>query len=1136
MAAMVGMGAYAQSWTSDAVGEGYYVLYNVGKNMFFTRGNGWSTQASVNATNPMTVQLSKEDDDYFIRTGVDQSAYGLEHLKGTVYTDQSRDKRSSWTFTQVGTDNGPVYNIISAGANHNGGAGTYLTASSDNTIVGEGADGSSDYAKWKLMKIQTGAFRDALVTEMAGATELSPVDVTLLIADANFGAGKHIASELWTTEASNLDLNGGDMTNPVAESWKSAFDVRQTITVPNGYYRLRVQGFIRETGDGYTETGTDYPVVFINNEATGKPFIKMVTETASLGTVSSYFANGDGTEYYWTDWTESVKITSKSITIGVKGTRNNSWCAWDNFQLQYLGPLDLSEYVAGLADAVSAAAATEGTIPTACYDAIDAVVTEYNKVYDNEEDYTDAIIAINSAVSTYASSDIVAAYTRYTSIRSAVRALNSGIDVSAADDLANDGTDADLDDAVTSVRAALVTYLAGAGITDDQIDLTSALIDNASPGTAGKTDYWTNSNAPSLQANLYEFYNISNATSKQTIATELPIGYYKLTVIGYTRDESYDGYIFAGGNSQTLVGAPRASVNNRTQGDTWIADGNGVNEMTFRLESATSNLEIGVNSGTVGDKWTCWRSFKLEYLGTAPLNIFKDMLQATIDASRTTVAALSVPTGVKNTFTAVADGYETAKAGYTTVAECVEASANVEAAVATAQAAVAPTAMNGNIKAKAVTTAALTELDDADEAVLQAVIDANDATLDACTDVAGIEAQNAALWAAIDAAIATIDLTGDETLDLTYLLTNPNLEGLPTWTGADGWYTDQSEGNSQVMTNTKVTSSDETKTAFYEYWTWTAQANNKFALYQKVNLPEGTYSINCYAFARQQDDPANTGDKRGVKFYANDTEGSAVYSDRLSEASIDFVNESTQEVKIGLKTTSPNSYNWMGIGYVTLTKVAPVTVTIDEDVDYTPESKAGLVTLNRTFNADKWNTFVVPFAISNSELTAAFGAGVKVAEFSDGGASDAEVEVVFTEMTTPAITANKPVLLKTSTASTSFEFANRTITTDSPVATGTYVDFVGTYAASITIAAGNYFISGNKLWKSAGTTTMKGTRAYIDAKVPVPVKLFIGDTETSIEEINGMEAENGVIYNLAGQRISKMQKGINIINGRKVLY
>ena len=65
-------------------------------------------------------------------------------------------------------------------------------------------------------------------------------------------------------------------------------------------------------------------------------------------------------------------------------------------------------------------------------------------------------------------------------------------------------------------------------------------------------------------------------------------------------------------------------------------------------------------------------------------------------------------------------------------------------------------------------------------------------------------------------------------------------------------------------------------------------------------------------------------------------------------------------------------------------------------------------------------------------------------------------------------------------------------------------------------------------------------RAYIHVPVSVDVKCFLLDLENdptgirSMEEERGM-MEDGVIYNLAGQRLQKMQKGINIVNGKKVL-
>ena len=53
------------------------------------------------------------------------------------------------------------------------------------------------------------------------------------------------------------------------------------------------------------------------------------------------------------------------------------------------------------------------------------------------------------------------------------------------------------------------------------------------------------------------------------------------------------------------------------------------------------------------------------------------------------------------------------------------------------------------------------------------------------------------------------------------------------------------------------------------------------------------------------------------------------------------------------------------------------------------------------------------------------------------------------------------------------------------------------------------------------------------------VKAFFGDeeSETAITNVNvNGNGNNAAIYNMAGQRISKLQKGVNIVNGRKVLY
>ena len=70
----------------------------------------------------------------------------------------------------------------------------------------------------------------------------------------------------------------------------------------------------------------------------------------------------------------------------------------------------------------------------------------------------------------------------------------------------------------------------------------------------------------------------------------------------------------------------------------------------------------------------------------------------------------------------------------------------------------------------------------------------------------------------------------------------------------------------------------------------------------------------------------------------------------------------------------------------------------------------------------------------------------------------------------------------------------------------------------------------------AGTTIAAG-KAYYQPTSNQGVKAFYfsADDATGIENLNNQNTLNTPIYNLAGQRVSKMQKGINIVNGKKIL-
>ena len=75
----------------------------------------------------------------------------------------------------------------------------------------------------------------------------------------------------------------------------------------------------------------------------------------------------------------------------------------------------------------------------------------------------------------------------------------------------------------------------------------------------------------------------------------------------------------------------------------------------------------------------------------------------------------------------------------------------------------------------------------------------------------------------------------------------------------------------------------------------------------------------------------------------------------------------------------------------------------------------------------------------------------------------------------------------------------------------------------------------------ATKVTIPARKVYLEiASGAAPVKGFFGfddddATGISLMEDGRSQTEDGAIYNLAGQRISKMQKGINIVNGKKIL-
>ncbi|MBQ7461938.1 MAG: DUF5013 domain-containing protein [Bacteroidaceae bacterium] len=190
------------------------------------------------------------------------------------------------------------------------------------------------------------------------------------------------------------------------------------------------------------------------------------------------------------------------------------------------------------------------------------------------------------------------------------------------------------------------------------------------------------------------------------------------------------------------------------------------------------------------------------------------------------------------------------------------------------------------------------------------------------------------------------------------------------------------------------------------------------------------------------------------------------------------------------------------------------------------------VKISRTLTANRWATAIYPFAVSgvdNIAVLNSYDASTGALGFTSASES----------------TANEPFLMRSTAGTTEISLSNVEVSAATATdATVSKASLKGVYATKeIDNSAKNYVLSNNKIYSvGANSATINPYRAYIQIAESAPVKalnFFVDgdDDATGISTIdNGQLTIDNEIYNLAGQRMSKMQKGINIVNGKKVLF
>ena len=209
----------------------------------------------------------------------------------------------------------------------------------------------------------------------------------------------------------------------------------------------------------------------------------------------------------------------------------------------------------------------------------------------------------------------------------------------------------------------------------------------------------------------------------------------------------------------------------------------------------------------------------------------------------------------------------------------------------------------------------------------------------------------------------------------------------------------------------------------------------------------------------------------------------------------------------------------------------------------TPTAQTGAyVTFNRDFTAGNWATICLPFPMTAAQVTAAFGAGVKIGDFNGYTVSGNTINVNFASVT--AIEANHPYIIKVASDISSFSITDATVDINPTVSptinkgdVTTIKAMTGVYAET-TLTSNKLYLKGNNFKYSTGTTKVAPYHAYFDfgdfsASGARVVTFTFDDQPTGIKALTMPGNGSDAIYDLQGRRVETPSDGVYIQNGRK---
>lgn len=324
-------------WSGATVADGLQAyLYNPAKKAFLGGANSWGTQASYLPVGLLwTVAGSGET--YTLSSTASNG--GESHYFNGTYVDGSA---TNVVIKEVGVD---VY-TLKVGT-------TYIGSDATSVVTNVTELDSTCY--WQFV---TAEERKAMLD---GASVANPADATFLVRGANFNRNDQ-ENTAWSGSPA---FGGDDHVGYAGEVFNVAtVEVAQEIkNVPNGVYRVDVQGFYRMGGHGAgpateaRQNGTEViPAYFFANDES----VQVMSIIDEAGKMNEGVAFGDygmapdnmaQAVHAFTaglyEHSMVLTVTDGTIKLGVVKTAGveNDWLMFDNFRLTYLGEKNDVDYL-----------------------------------------------------------------------------------------------------------------------------------------------------------------------------------------------------------------------------------------------------------------------------------------------------------------------------------------------------------------------------------------------------------------------------------------------------------------------------------------------------------------------------------------------------------------------------------------------------------------------------------------------------------------------------------------------------------------------------------------------------------------------------------------------------------------------